>query len=356
MGRRGVRHPPYTHGFIDRHGKARWYFRLSRVPLPGLPWSPEFMAAHEAAMQGQAPRIEIGAGRTKPGTVNAAVIGYFSSSAFHSLAPETRRTRRNILERFAAEHGDKRIALLQRGHIDRMVAAKASTPAAARNFLKTLHALIQHCIAEGLRADDPTQGVKSAKIRTDGFRTWSEADIAAFEAVHPVGSRARLALALLLYTAQRRSDIVRLGRQHIRDGVLHTAQQKTGALLAIPIHPELATIIAGTSTGHLTFLTTRGGSPFSPAGFTNWFREVCNEAGLPKGTSAHGLRKAACRRLAEAGCSANVIAAISGHASLREVQRYTAAADQARMARAGIECISTAFPKATRGTSSGKPE
>ena len=171
MGRRGVRHPPFTHGFIDRHGKARWYFRragFSRVPLPGLPWSPEFMAAHEAAMQGQAQRVEIGVGRTKPGTVNAAVIGYFSSSAFQSLAPETRRSRRNILERFAAENGDKRIALLQRGHIDRMVAAKASTPAAARNFLKTLHALIQHCIAEGLRTDDPTQGVKSAKIRTDG--------------------------------------------------------------------------------------------------------------------------------------------------------------------------------------------
>ena len=121
----------------------------------------------------------------------------------------------------------------------------------------------------------------------------------------------------------------------------------------IPVHPELAVVLEATPSDHLTFLTTAKGKPFSAAGFTNWFRDMCNEAGLPKGTSAHGLRKAACRRLAEAGCSANVIAAISGHATLREVQRYTAAADQARMARAAIDKMAAAFPS-TR-TSIGKP-
>jgi integrase len=160
----------------------------------------------------------------------------------------------------------------------------------------------------------------------------------------------------LLYTGQRRSDIVQMGRQHIRDGILHLRQQKTGAPLAIPLHPALQAVLNATVSEHLTFLTTRGGSPFTPAGFTNWFREVCNEAGLPKGISAHGLRKAACRRLAEAGCSANVIAAISGHRSLNEVQRYTAAADQLRMARAGIEAMQEAFPAAIKRTSIYKPE
>ena len=106
----------------------------------------------------------------------------------------------------------------------------------------------------------------------------------------------------------------------------------------------------------LTFLTTHGGSPFTAAGLTNWFRECCNDAGLAKGTSAHGLRKAACRRLVEAGCSANVIAAISGHKSLNEVQRYTAAADQLRMARTGMEAMRKAFPVTTKRTSSYKPE
>jgi len=181
-------------------------------------------------------------------------------------------------------------------------------------------------------------------------------NIAAFEAKHQVGSRARLALALLLYTGQRRSDIVQMGRQHIRNGILHLRQQKTGASLAIPVHPTLQAVLEATSSEHLTFLTTHGGSPFTAAGFTNWFRECCNDAGLAKGTSAHGLRKAACRRLAEAGCSANVIAAISGHKSLNEVQRYTAAADQLRMARTGMEAMRKAFPVTTKRTSSYKPE
>jgi hypothetical protein len=160
--------PPYVHGFIDRNGKPRFYFRrrsYKSLPLPGLPWSPTFMAAYETAMQGEPPvRIEIGSSRTTPGTVNAAIISYFNSSAFQALAAETRRSRRGILERFRAEHGDKRIALLQRAHIDRIVAAKAATPSAARNFLKALKALMAFCIANHLRDDDPTVGVKSAKI------------------------------------------------------------------------------------------------------------------------------------------------------------------------------------------------
>lgn len=339
----------HIHEYRDRHGKVRRYVRLpgrQKVPLPGAPGTEAFMAAYEAALAGEAlsQNVEIGAGRTKPGTVNAAVVSYFNSAAFHAGAPDTRRTRRNILERWRIEHGDKRIALLRPEHIARMVAAKAETPSAARNFLLTLRALMAHCLVQGLIDADPTQGVKRAPIKTAGYRTWTEADIGAFEAKHAIGSRARLALALLLYTAQRRSDVVRLGRQHVRDGLLHLRQQKTGTTLTIPVHPELAAVLEATPSDNLTFLTTAGGKPFSAAGFTNWFREMCNEAGLPKGTSAHGLRKAACRRLAEAGCSANVIAAVSGHASLREVQRYTAAADQARMARSAIETVAKAFP------------
>src|SRR3954451_5633884 len=93
--------PPYTHEFIDRHGKARFYFRRTgkRTPLPGLPWSPEFMAAREAAMNGTTtPGLEIGASRTKPGTVDAATVGYYGSLAFRELAPGTQTARRAILE------------------------------------------------------------------------------------------------------------------------------------------------------------------------------------------------------------------------------------------------------------------
>jgi integrase len=107
------------------------------------------------------------------------------------------------------------------------------------------------------------------------------------------------------------------------------------------LHAELARIIAATPTAITpTFLMTAYGKPFTAAGFGGWFRERCDEAGLPKECAAHGLRKAACRRLADAGCKrANVIAAISGHTSLREVERYTRAADQERMARIGMAAL-----------------
>jgi integrase len=106
---------------------------------------------------------------------------------------------------------------------------------------------------------------------------------------------------------------------------------------------------------HLPFLTTASGKPFtSAASFGNWFGGCCRQAGLPKGTAAHGFRKAACRRLAEAGCSASEIMAVSGHKTLSEVQRYCEAADQARLARAAQAKARNAFGTETK-TSSGKP-
>ena len=118
----------------------------------------------------------------------------------------------------------------------------------------------------------------------------------------------------------------------------------------------LASVIEATPNEDLTFLVTEYGKPFTAAGFGGWFREMCDAAGLPRRCAAHGLRKAACRRLAEAGCSANIIAAISGHKTLREVERYTQAADQARMARAGMERTIATFPTTERRTFSVKPE
>jgi integrase len=345
-----MRRPPkFVHGFIDRHGLPRFYFRragFKRVPLPGLPWSPEFMEKYQTALD-ETPRVEIGAGRTVAGTVNAVVIGYFSSAAFQNLAPASRRQYRGIIERFRCEHGDKRIAKLERRNVMAMLDAKARTPVAARDFLRCLRLLIRYAIDIGLRDSDPTLGIKIAKQKSDGFRTWSEEDIAAFDARHPIGSRPRLALELLLHTAQRRADVIRLGPQHVRGGVLSVRQQKTGKTLAIPVSPALAAALDATPSKHLTFLVTDDGKPFEAMAFTKWFRRCCSAAGL-SGYSAHGLRKAACRRLAEAGCSANEIAAISGHASLREVERYTRAADQARMAR-------NAMARTRTATSGGKP-
>lgn len=121
-----------------------------------------------------------------------------------------------------------------------------------------------------------------------------------------------------------------MGRQHVSGDTIRVVQNKTGASLVIPMHAKLrAEINASANTNHLTFILTAWGRPFTPAGFGNWFRDTCNAAGL-KTLSAHGLRKAAARRLAEAGASASQIGSITGHKTLKEVSRYTAAANQER--------------------------
>jgi integrase len=337
----------YVHSFIDdRFGKAkaRYYFRRrghKQIALPGMPGSIEFEQAYAAAMANEPLPSTIGAKRIRTGSIDALVIAYFNSPMFLGLASATQATYRGILEAFTREHGAKPLALLTRKHLEAMLARKMRTPAAANHWLRLLKSLTRFAVREQLRADDPARDIGYIKRRSAGFATWTEDEIAQFESCHPIGSKARLALALMLYTAQRRSDVVKMGRQHIRNGVVHVRQQKTNAMLAIPVHPALQAILDATPSEHLTLLTTAYGKPFTAAGFGNWFRERCDEAGLPKHCAAHGLRKAACRRLAEAGCSANVIASISGHSSLREVERYTKAADQERMARQGMAAMVT---------------
>jgi integrase len=158
----------------------------------------------------------------------------------------------------------------------------------------------------------------------------------------------------MLFTGQRRRDIAHMGRQQVRNGAIEVRQHKTVRLLTIPIHPDLQAVLDATPFEHLPFFTTAQGKPFaSAASFGNWFGDCCRQAGLPKGTAAHGFRKAACRRLAEAGCTASEIMAVSGHKTLSEVQRYCAAADQVQLARAAQAKARTAFRTKTE-TSSGK--
>jgi integrase len=184
-----------------------------------------------------------------------------------------------------------------------------------------------------------------------GFHRWTEAEITRFEARHRIGTKPRLALALGLYTGQARQDVVAMGPQHVRDEVLNWVRGKTelttGIELTIPIHPALRTIIDATPSGHLTFLITELGKPFVVAGFGNWFREQCDIANL-RHCSFHGLRKAASVRLAEAGCTPHEIAAITGHASLKEIVRYTSTVDRKRLAASAME-------KVKAGTTSVKP-
>jgi integrase len=349
----------YVHAFVDRTGKARYYFRRHgrRTRLPGVPGSAEFMAAYQQALAGTPLIAEVGAARTIAGSVNAMIVGYLGSAAFGQLALASQQQYRRIFEDLRRKHGDRSIATLERRHVALMLEAKAATPAVARNLLRCLRLLVQHAIKIGIRQDDPTNGIRVKMPKTEGFRTWSEDDIAAFEAAYPIETKPRLALALLLGTALRASDVVKVGRSHVRNGTITgVVQQKTGAALPpIPISADLAAAInAAAPSEHVVFLMNELGRSFTAKGFGQRFTKHCERVGL-KGLSPHGLRKAACRRLAEAGCSANEIAALSGHKSLNEVARYTRAADQARMARNAVMRMNQQRELANFDAESGKP-
>ena len=332
----------FVHRFKDRHGRVRHYFRRAgfpRLALPGLPGSAEFMEAYQAALAGTA--SPIGADRTMPGSVSALVVAWYGCAEFKQLAPITQATYRHTIERFRAENGDKPVALLQPHHVREMIAERAETPTAANRLLSLIRILMRFAVENDWRRDDPTIGVRRVRYQSDGFHTWTEEEIAAFEAKWPLGTRARLALALLLYTGQRRADVVRMGRQHVRGGVIELRQSKTGARLAIPMHAALRAALDACPSDHLTFLVTLQGTAFKPTGFYTWFADRGREAGLPKGCSPHGRRKAAARRLAEAGCTTHQIAAVTGHTTLREIERYTKAANQGRLAEAAMQRIGT---------------
>lgn len=344
--------PKYCSEYADRHGKVRVRFRRKGQRthyFKAVAWTAEFMVEYQACLAGvEAPRLTPGADRVRAGTISALIVAYYGSPKYTGLAASTRANYRSILERFRANHGDKPVLAIERRHIEAIIGSMAATPSAANNLLDKLRIIMAHAVALDMRRDDPTVGIKGFELNSDGFHTWTEEDIAQFERHHPPGSRARRALALLLYTGQRRSDVVGMGRQHrTPGGRLRVRQQKTGKLLELPVHPALAEELDAVPAGQMTYLETGQNRPFTANGFGNWFRQQCDAAGL-RHCSAHGLRKAAARRLAEAGCSNQEIKAITGHSSDAEVAHYTAAVDQRRMA-------DQALRRLTDGTK-GEPE
>jgi integrase len=338
--------PKYCHWKRNRHNDGGyWYFErrgYPRVRLPGLPWSPQFMAAYEAA-KGEAPLL-IGADRVKAGTMAALIVSYYASTGFTALEDSTKSVYRRIIEGIRARHGEKPIAGLEPRHI-RKLASEITYPTAKKRFISILRILLEHGIERGDIDSNPAFGIKPPKTERKGFHSWTDEEIARFEKRHLIGTKPRLALALLLYLGQRKSDVVKLGLQHRDKRNFRIKQKKTDAELQIPIHPQLDQILSATRTGNLAYLVTAFGKPYTANGFGNAFREWCDEAGLPHCTS-HGLRKAAARRLAEAGASTHEIASIIGHESLREVERYTKAANQKRLAEsAQAKVIAANFPR-----------
>ena len=328
--------------FVDRHGRARHYFRRGhgpRVLLPGEPGSEAFMLAYQAALAGQEvcqPLRQDSA----PGTFDRLVQDYFQSPDFARLVPSTQRAYRSVIERLvAAENiGHRAVREMSRGHVQKIVARRAATPGAANDVLKKLKILLHFAIDNGWRKDDPTLRIK--RFAEGEFHTWTDDEIAVFEGVWKVGTKERLAFALLLYTGQRSSDVARMSSADLAEGGIWVVQQKTKAKLLVPVHPELRAALDACTLSEGIILRTGFDEPFTSKGFSNFMADRIGQAELPERCVTHGLRKAAARRLAEAGGSANEIASITGHVSLEEVARYTKAAEQKKLARAAMGRLS----------------
>lgn len=325
--------PPYLMKETNRHGSTVWYFRKRpgpRIRIRGEYGSAEFMAAYHAAMAGEVP-VETRKSVVGKETLAGLIGLYRQSGAWMSLSEMTRRQRDNIFDRVIAKSGDMPYSAIRKSNIAAGRDARSSTPFAANNYLKAMRKLFAWAAESGLIDDDPTLGVKSIPVKTEGFHEWSEDEVAAFEQRWPIGTRERLALAILLYAGFRRGDAYALGRQHIRNGVIYVRTEKKGVPVALPVHPDLKMIIDATPTGTLAFIAKKNGEPMNKFSFGNWFRKACNAAGVPG--SAHGLRKAAAIRWAHAGATERQLMAWFGWTDPKMAAHYTRRANSERLAR-----------------------
>lgn len=331
--------PKYIAVDWDRHGNERVYFRKPgqrKIRLRGPVDSAEFWDDYKAASSGEskpAQFVRSRAAAPPEGSFSALCVKYYQSPEFRDLSDSTANRRRRILDSIREKRGDAPAKLLTRRHVYEIIDAAPARE--TRNaILKALRQLYGFGVERELVALNPTLDIRYQRPKDpgEGYHIWTPDEIDAYERRHPVGTVPRLSFDLMVYTGQRRSDAIQLGRQHVKDGRLCFTQQKTKKRLEIPIHPKLAESIASTPTGDMTFLATKYKKPFkSSNSFGNMMRHWCDQAGLPK-CSAHGLRKVAAHRLAEIGCTVHEIMAITGHDSIKEVERYTAGRDQRRIA------------------------
>lgn len=333
--------PPHLIHEKNRHGDLVWYVRVGKGPrtrIKAAYGTAEFAEAYRAALAGDPPKRDTAA---STGSLRWLVDQYRKSSEWKVLSPATRKQRDNIFWHVLQKIGGSSFASITKAHIQASRDARLDTPFAALNFLKTMRGLFRWALDAGHVTSDPTEGIKGKTPRTNGFEVWTEEEAARYEARWPLGTRERLAFDLLVYTGLRRGDVARLGRQHIRNGILTMRTEKTGEVVTLPILPALAASIAVTKTGDLALVATARGTPFVKESFGSFFRAACDDANVKK--SAHGLRKLGATRAADNGATEAQLDAIFGWRGGKMAALYTREANRRRLA-------SEATGKLVRGT------
>lgn len=339
--------PRYVSRFEDRHGRWRYRYRRkghTTYYFKAEPGTEAFRQELQACESGEAaPLIQPGAGRAVLGSFDDLLGRYYQSPDFLDPGERTRVVYRGVLERWrettgknGARFGSLLVRDLRAAHVEKMMTAMLPHRTAANMLRKRLSALMKFAVRIGMTQVNPVTSTRPFRVEGGGFHTWTEADIEAYETRHPIGTTARLALDLMLWTGQRGGDARVMGPTNVRGKRLVVTQEKTGAVVSLPILPALAESILAAPARGLVFILSERGAPFTRKGFGNKMRQWCDEAGLPD-CSAHGLRKAAARRFAEAGCSNQEIKAWTGHTTDSEVSRYTAAASQELLSDAAAD-------------------
>jgi integrase len=334
---------PYVNSFRSQHGRMRFFFRrkgCKRVALPH-PDDPGFLDAYKAALGEPARKSP----NISPGSFGALCEDYMRSSDFVQLAESTRREMKYVINALIAEHGDKRLAKLERRHILGWKDKLASKPGAANKMLRTVKQLMTFAEARGHRTDNLAKGIKM--MRGGRWRAWTDEELIAFEERWPLGSRERTGYALALYTGQRRADLVKLKWSTIAGNAFRLKQQKTKTDVVIPIHRALKEALAAVRPRHeAAIIASDKGQAISPVYFGHLIADAIEKAGLPKDCVLHGLRKTAGRLLAEAGAQ---VAPITGHRTERMTAEYSRDANQEKLARASVLKWSKVKPKNKKG-------
>lgn len=324
---------PYVNRHVNRHGKVYWFFRArhgQRIRLPGDYGSPEWRAAYDAALAGQTagkpPEV-----RASRGTLRWLVDNWKRSSDWAATEPATRRQRDNILQHVLEKSGERAVEDISEDDIRAGREKRLATPHAANNFLKTMRALFRWAKEARLVDADPAKDVKFLVTKTKGFPPWQMEDVHAYRARWPLGTKQRLALEIYINTGFRRSDAAVVGRQHVRDGVIHIKAGKNQVDLYIPILPALAEAIDALPPAGMSFLSARHGRPYTKESLGNVFKDWCREAGI-KGKSAHGIRKLAATVVADNGGSEQELQALFGWTTNTMSAVYTREANRKRQA------------------------
>ncbi|KAB2704707.1 tyrosine-type recombinase/integrase [Brucella lupini] len=339
---------PYIQREVTRHGKTIWYFRRGkekRIRLPGQFGSKEFNAAYDAALSGNEPPKRQKASHT---SLRWLVDQYYASGRYSLLKPFTQRNQKVMLEGVCKTGGDLDFRGIGTDDIRQGMLRREGTPFQAGAYLSIMRKLFEFAVDSGWIKINPTDDVKPKKPKSDGFHTWTIEEVHRYQEKHPVGTQARLALDLMLYTGLRRTDAITLGPQHIKNNYITIRTSKTGAEIIIPLLDPLAKSINATKTGDMVFLITSKGLPWKHAGFGYWFADRCDEALVPG--RAHGLRKAGATFAADNGATPFELTAMYGWSSTKMAEVYTRKADRARLAERAANKL---FPNPIQRLGSG---